>query len=124
TSQTTIGSQWFKTGAYLLFGEGYGLALGASTPNAAQQRLASETTTENKTFGGFAQEQLSYLDRIFWTIAGRIDQNSAFGRSAGTTIYPSSNLSYVISEERWFPHIPTLGRLRLRGSVGQAGLQP
>src|SRR5262249_8123061 len=39
TSQTTLGTQWFKNGQYQLFGEGYGLALGASTPTAAQQRL-------------------------------------------------------------------------------------
>lgn len=123
-SQTTLGFQWFKTGSYQLFGEGYGLALGASTPNAAQQRLASETTTENKTYGAFASEQLSYNDRLFLTVSAREDQNSAFGRSVGTTIYPSANVSYVISEEPWFPKLMLLDKLRLRSSVGQAGLQP
>jgi len=123
-SQTTLGFQWFKTGSYQLFGEGYGLALGASTPNAAQQRLASETTNENKTYGAFASEQLSYNDRLFLTVSAREDQNSAFGRNVGTTIYPSANASYVISEEPWFPRLPTLSKLRLRTSIGQAGLQP
>jgi TonB-linked SusC/RagA family outer membrane protein len=123
-SQTTLGFQWFKTGSYQLFGEGYGLALGASTPNAAQQRLASETTTENKTYGAFASEQLSYNDRLFLTVSAREDQNSAFGRNVGTTIYPSANVSYVISEEPWFPKMMLLDKLRLRSSVGQAGLQP
>jgi TonB-linked SusC/RagA family outer membrane protein len=123
-SQTTVGFQWFKTGSYQLFGEGYGLALGASTPNAAQQRLASETTNENKTYGAFASEQLSWNDRLFLTVSARDDQNSAFGRNVGTTIYPSANASYVISEEPWFPRMPVLDKLRLRTSVGQAGLQP
>src|SRR4051812_2787994 len=123
-SQTTLGFQWFKTGSYQLFGEGYGLALGASTPNAAQQRLASETTTENKTYGGFISEQLSYNDRLFLTVSAREDQNSAFGRQVGTTIYPSANVSYVISDESWFPKLMLLDKLRLRSSVGQAGLQP
>jgi TonB-linked SusC/RagA family outer membrane protein len=123
-SQTTLGFQWFKTGSYQLFGEGYGLALGASTPNAAQQRLASETTTENKTYGAFASEQLSYQDRLFLTVSAREDQNSAFGRNVGTTIYPSANVSYVVSEEPWFPRLPVLSKLRLRSSIGQAGLQP
>jgi outer membrane receptor protein involved in Fe transport len=123
-SQTTLGYQWFKTGSYQLFGEGYGLALGASTPNAAQQRLASETTTENKTYGAFVSEQLSYNDRLFLTVSAREDQNSAFGRQVGNTIYPSANVSYVISEEPWFPKLMLLDKLRLRSSVGQAGLQP
>ena len=123
-SQTTLGFQWFKTGSYQLFGEGYGLALGASTPNAAQQRLASETTTENKTYGAFVSEQLSYNDRLFLTMSARQDQNSAFGRNVANTIYPSANVSYVISEEPWFPKMPVLDKLRLRSSVGQAGLQP
>ena len=48
---TTVGGQWFKSGIYTLFGEGYGLGVGATTPTAAQQRLASTTTTENATYG-------------------------------------------------------------------------
>jgi TonB-linked SusC/RagA family outer membrane protein len=123
-TQSTVGLQWFKTGTYRLFGEGYGLALGSSTPNAAQQRLASEFTDENKTYGAFLSEQLSYLERLYLTLSARTDQNSAFGRSVGTTVYPSANLSYVISEEPWFPKLSVLDKLRLRTSVGQAGLQP
>ena len=46
-SVTTIGGQWFKSGIYTLFGEGYGLGVGATTPTAAAQRLASTATTEN-----------------------------------------------------------------------------
>ena len=123
-SQTTVGGQWFKAATYRTFAEGYGLALGASTPNAAQQRLASEFTDENKTYGGFLSEQLSYMDRLFVTLSARTDANSAFGRKVKTTVYPSANVSYVISEESWFPQVPSVNRLRLRGSVGQAGLQP
>jgi len=123
-TQTTLGLQWFKSGQYQLFGEGYGLALGASTPNAAQQRLASEATIENKTYGAFLSEQISYQDRLFVTVSGREDQNSAFGRNTGTTIYPSANVSYVVSEEPWFPRLRVLDKLRLRSSIGQAGLQP
>jgi TonB-linked SusC/RagA family outer membrane protein len=124
TSLTTIGGQYFKSGIYTLFGEGYGLGVGATTPTAAQQRLATTTTTENATAGGFAQEQLSYKDKLFGTIAARIDQNSAFGKRQKNTVYPSANLSYVMSDESWFPKSFFADRLRLRGSVGQAGLPP
>ena len=124
TSMTTVGGQYFKSGIYTLFGEGYGLGVGATTPTAAQQRLATTTTTENATAGGFVQEQLNYKDKFFGTVAARVDENSAFGQNQSNTIYPSANLSYVMSDESWFPKTWFADRLRLRGSVGQAGLPP
>ena len=123
-SVTTTGAQWFRSGQYQLFGEGYGLGVGATTLSAAQQRLATTNTVENSTFGYFVQEQLSWRDRLYGTISARTDLNSAFGRSVGNTVYPAANLSYVISEESWFPKYSWLDRLRLRTSYGQAGLQP
>jgi TonB-linked SusC/RagA family outer membrane protein len=124
SSVTTAGAQWFRSGQYQLFGEGYGLGVGAVTLTAAQQRLATTTTTENATYGYFLQEQLGWRDRLFATLSARTDLNSAFGRSVGNTVYPAANLSYIISDESWFPRYNWLDRLRLRTSVGQAGLQP
>lgn len=123
-STTTIGAEWDKTGDYLMLGEGYGLLVGATTPTAAQQRLATTTTTENANYGAFAQEQFDWNERAFLTAAARIDKNSAFGQSNGTTVYPSANASYVISEEPWFPKVKGLDQLKLRTSIGQAGLPP
>jgi len=53
-----------------------------------------------------------------------MDLNSAFGRKVGNTIYPSGSLSYLVSDEAWFPHLPGVNRLRLRTAVGTAGLAP
>jgi TonB-linked SusC/RagA family outer membrane protein len=123
-SVTTIGGQFFRTGRYELLGEGYGLGLGATTPTAAQQRLATTSTDENATYGYYLQQQLNYADKLYLTVSARTDLNSAFGLSAPTTYYPAANVSYVVSEERWFPKLASLDRLRLRASVGKAGLQP
>jgi TonB-linked SusC/RagA family outer membrane protein len=123
-SSTTVGGQWFKTNEDQLFGEGYGLGVGASTPTAAQQRLASTNVVQNATYGILAQEQIAWAEKLYATVAARYDQNSSFGRQASKTIYPSANVSYVITEERWFPRLPGLDQLRLRASVGQAGQQP
>ena len=124
TSITTVGGQWFKNGTYTLFGEGYGLGVGATTPTAAAQRLATTSTTENATYGAYAQEQLNWRERLYGTVAARVDKNSAFGRDNGTTVYPSANVSYLISDEKWFPTVPALSRLRLRSSLGKAGTPP
>lgn len=123
-SVTTTGAQWFRSGQYQLFGEGYGLGVGATTLSAAQQRLATTNTVENATFGYFLQQQMSWRDRLYATVSARTDLNSAFGRSVGNTVYPAANLSYIVSEEDWFPKYFWLDRLRLRTSYGQAGLQP
>ncbi len=121
---TTIGAQWFRTASDQLFGEGYGLGVGATTPTAASQRLASTTTTQNATYGYYIQQLFSFNDKLFVSGSARTDLNSAFGRSVGNTVYPSANTSYVISEESWFPRPRVLDQLRLRATMGQAGLQP
>jgi TonB-linked SusC/RagA family outer membrane protein len=123
-STSTVGGSWFKSDINQLFGEGYGLGVGSVTPTAAAQRLASTSTTQNATYGAYLQQQFAWAERLYWTAAARLDQNSAFGRNVSKTVYPSTNLSYVISDESWFPRLSFLDRLRLRGSWGQAGLQP
>jgi len=123
-SVSTLGGQWFRNGIYSLNGQGYGLGVGSTTPNAATTRVISTTTTENATYGGFLQERLTWRERLFATAAARMDLNSAFGRKVGNTIYPSGSVSYVVSDEPWFPHLPAVNRLRLRTAVGTAGLAP
>ncbi|MEP6692148.1 MAG: SusC/RagA family TonB-linked outer membrane protein, partial [Gemmatimonadaceae bacterium] len=124
SSKTTVGGQWFKDELYQEDGEGYGLPPGVSSPNSARQRLSWEFTTENAQYGAFVDEALSWHDRLFLTGGVRTDQNSAFGRSVGRTVYPRASASYVISEENWFPRVPKLNRARLRAAWGKAGVQP
>ena len=123
-SKTTVGAQWYKDELYRGLGEGYGLAPAVTTPNSASQRNSNEFTTENATYGAFVQEDVSWRDRVYASAGLRTDQNSAFGRTVGNTTYPRGSLSYVISDESWFPHVVTLDKLRLRGAVGQSGVQP
>jgi TonB-linked SusC/RagA family outer membrane protein len=123
-SRTTVGVQWFKDETYRGQGQGYGFGPGVSTPNSASQRQASEFTVENATYGGFIEEQLNHRERLFGTLGVRTDQNSAFGRKVGNTVYPRASLSYVISEEDWFPRVAKISNLRLRMAWGRAGVQP
>jgi len=123
-SRTTVGAGWFKDETYRGTGQGYGFGPGVSTPNSASQRQASEFTVENATYGAFVEEQLNHRDKLFATAGIRTDQNSAFGRKVGNTVYPRASLSYVISEEDWFPRIAKLSNMRLRTAWGRAGVQP
>jgi TonB-linked SusC/RagA family outer membrane protein len=124
TTRTTLGGQAFFDALYQTQGEGYGLPPGATTPNSARLRQSWEYTTEEKTYGAFLEEQVGWRDRLFVTVGGRTDQTSAFGRNAGNTFYPRAALSYVVSEEPWFPKTGKISHLRLRTAFGKAGVQP
>jgi len=123
-SRTSIGAQRFFDAQYQSQGRGYGLPPGATTPNSARQRESWEFTTEEATYGAFIEEALGWRDRLFFTAGVRTDQTSAFGRDAKRTIYPRAAISYVISDEDWFPKLGGVDRLRLRTAYGKAGVQP
>ena len=124
TSKTSIGAQWFKDTQYETVVQGYTLPPGAQTPNSASIRTSSEFTAENATYGAYIQQDFGWKDRLFVTGSVRTDQNSAFGRNAGKTVYPRTAVSYVISDEAWFPQLRGLSNVRLRAAWGQAGVQP
>ena len=104
-------------GAKLLGGTG-------SLQGAAARFVVGETNTDNRTFGGLISEQIAWRDRLFFTAAVRTDRNSAFGQDFGFVTYPAASLSYVISDEDFFPKMDFLSSLRLRTAYGESGKQP
>src|SRR5690606_19457521 len=54
----------------------------------------------------------------------RSDRNSAFGNQFKRVYYPKVAVSYVISDEDFFPKGSFLNSLRLRSALGAAGRQP
>ena len=73
--------------------------------------------------GFLLQEQLAWQDRIFFTAGMRVDGNSAFGSDFGLQFYPKTSLSWVISEESFFPELPGT-EIKLRGAFGESGKAP
>lgn len=124
-STTTVGAQYNEElvqgtrafGAKLLAGTG-------SLQGASARFAVGETNTDNRTIGALMQEQLAWRDRLFLTGAVRTDKNSAFGKDFGWTKYPAVSLSYVISEEPFFPKTDWMNLLRLRAAYGQSGQRP
>ena len=58
------------------------------------------------------------------TLAARSDQASAFGVNYDRAFYPSASVSWVASDESFFPQVPGLNYLRLRAAYGAAGVNP
>ncbi|HUF28773.1 MAG TPA: SusC/RagA family TonB-linked outer membrane protein [Gemmatimonadaceae bacterium] len=83
-----------------------------------------EQFTETRTIGAFIQQQFGINDRVFVAASLRGDDNSAFGADFGLVTYPSASVSWVVSEESFFPELPSLRSLRLRSAYGQSGLRP
>ncbi len=124
-STTTLGVQFTQEtiqgnragGAKLLAGTG-------SLQGTAARFSVGEANTDNKTLGALLQQQVGWRDRLFATAAVRTDNNSAFGENFGWIAYPAFSLSYVISEEPFFPETSALSSLRLRAAYGQSGQRP
>lgn len=124
-STTTAGVQFTQEvlqgnrafGAKLLAGTG-------SLQGTASRFAVGEANTDNKTLGALVQQQLGWRDRLFATAAVRTDNNSAFGENFGWITYPAFSVSYVITDEPFFPRTPILSSLRLRAAYGESGQRP
>jgi TonB-linked SusC/RagA family outer membrane protein len=124
-AKTTVGFQFFqnkfaRNGAF----GGYELPPGATTVTAGSVLQADEATTIAKTLGAFIEEQFTFKDRLYVTAALRGDDNSAFGKNFSAVYYPKFGVSWVLSEEPFFPAVSWLSDLRLRGALGSSGTQP
>ena len=104
---------------------GVGIVEGTRSCGATSSLFeVDEAFAETITLGGFFQQQLAISDRIFLAGSVRGDDNSAFGQNFGLIYYPSASVSWVISEEPFFPALGLLSNLRLRAAYGQSGLRP
>lgn len=86
--------------------------------------LQLDFLTESRVTNGgvFGQTVVGWRDRLFLTGGLRLDGNSAFGDDLGLQVYPRLGLSYVISDEPWWP--VSGSRLKLRTAYGHAGRAP
>ncbi|HEY7235214.1 MAG TPA: SusC/RagA family TonB-linked outer membrane protein [Gemmatimonadaceae bacterium] len=123
--QTSVGGDYTNIEVDSVRTNGTLLPPGGSTVGAAATRAASNgQPTAVKTLGIYAQEQAGFNDRLFLTAAVRTDQNSAFGTNFQHVVYPKASLSWIVSDEGFFPHYTWLDQLRLRTAYGASGVQP
>jgi outer membrane receptor protein involved in Fe transport len=104
--------------------QGATLPPGAQNPGQGTIPTAGASTTLQKTLGLFVEQAAALNDRLFVTAAVRTDQNSAFGTNFQRVYYPKGSISWVASEEEFFPKPSWLDQLRLRVALGSSGVQP
>jgi TonB-linked SusC/RagA family outer membrane protein len=125
SSVTTVGASYQEE---LLNGVScFGSGLIAGTDSCASTSVlfsVDERFLNVVTVGAFAQQEFSLADKLFLTGSVRMDDNSNFGGNSTVEYYPSVSVSYLLSEESFFPESDIISELRLRGSWGVAGLRP
>ncbi len=124
TSKTSVGAQYFRNIISGTDAWGIDIVNGAKSIGASAENFSDEFTTEDKTVGTFIEQQFGINDRLFLTGAVRADDNSAFGRDFDAVIYPKLSVSWLLSEEGFFPDIGFLDQFRIRSAWGKSGLQP
>lgn len=123
-SRTSAGVQYGKEVFFQNQAGGQRLTFGSQDVDGAAILTASQTTTTTVKLGWYVEQQFTFKDRLFVTGALRADDNSSFGADFNTIVFPKASISYVISDEPFFPKGGTISLLRLRGAYGQSGLQP
>ena len=123
-SKTTVGAQYVNYAFSSATASGVDLPPGTQTAGAAAVEGAGESTTISKTLGLFVEEAMAWRDRLFATVAVRTDQNSAFGTNFQRVVYPKASLSWVISDESFFPTPSWMTQFRFRTAYGASGTQP
>jgi TonB-linked SusC/RagA family outer membrane protein len=123
-AKTIAGVQYSKDNNTRNIAGSENLGPGSTTVTAGSILNAAEATTTTVTLGFYASQQFAFKDRLYLTAEVRSDRNSAFGNLYDRVYYPKFAVSYVLSDEAFFPKSSTLTSLRLRGAWGASGRQP
>ncbi len=126
--KTTVGSQYVNSTLDQNEADGTTLPPGALTAAQGSTPGADQQTSLQKTLGVFVQEDAALRDRLFLSYGMRSDQNSAFGTKFQRVYYPKGSISWLLSEEQFFPHdamlLDRISSFRLRAAYGASGVQP
>lgn len=124
-SKTSAGVQYFRNYFSRTGASGEVLPPGGRTLSlTASARIPTQAQDETITLGSYLEQALSFNERLFLTAAVRADDNSAFGAQFNIVTYPKFSVSWLASEESFFPRVSWLQSLRLRSTYGASGQQP
>lgn len=103
------------------FGQGFA-GPGEQLVSSGAQTQATEARTHTVSGGFFLQETAGWKNRLFLTAGARWDGFSTFGKNFGMAFYPKMSLSYLISEQSWWPK--WWETMKLRAALGESGKAP
>jgi TonB-dependent starch-binding outer membrane protein SusC len=95
---------------------------GQPTVSSAGTTLGFEARQRVINAGFFGQVLLDLKNRYFLTVGERIDGNSAFGKNFGLQQYPKASISWVASDEGFWPKWNP--EMKIRAAWGESGRAP
>jgi TonB-linked SusC/RagA family outer membrane protein len=125
SSTTQLGySEQYERTNYLL-AQSRGMAVGVQTVNGGSTLLPSnDSRSEQSIRGYFIQQNFKWDNKLFLTLAGRIDGSSVFDKKNRNQFYPKISGSYVISEESFFKDLnieKIVSSFKVRAAYGESG---
>lgn len=123
-AKSSIGMQYIRAAINSTTGTGIGLPPGGVTVSAAATRSSTQTQSEKRTLGYYAEEVVSINEKLFLTAGVRRDAANAFGKNFNAVYYPKFGASWVVSDQAFFHKPDFINSLRLRGTYGASGQIP
>lgn len=123
TSTTTVGGQYLYTKSESTLAQGRDLQDFVMTIDGAKNFFSNptESRSEFSLWGYYLQENLSFDNKIYLTLAGRFDGASSFGSDQRNQFYPKVSTSIILSDFDFWNKDSFWNTLKLRGSFGEAG---
>ncbi|MDD4776977.1 MAG: TonB-dependent receptor [Fermentimonas sp.] len=123
-----LGASWSRyTGEYLgtwndhFFDDFYGwhnIGIGSATRPAP-----SSNDNQSSLNSYFARINYDFQGKYLFTVTGRVDGSSKFGKNNKYGFFPSASAAWRISEEDFLNDIEGLSNAKIRASIGQTGNQ-
>lgn len=122
----SIGAQGFRDDVSTITSTGTTFALpGAPDFDEAAEIDSEESNTELFSGGVYIDERLDLWNRLTLNVGVRFDASTAFGDEVSFETYPKGGVSYLISDEDFFPDFGGfVNQLKVRGAYGATGKPP
>ncbi|HEX7120592.1 MAG TPA: SusC/RagA family TonB-linked outer membrane protein [Longimicrobiales bacterium] len=124
--RVSAGANYYGSSIRDFTGKASGLREGSESLNGAEELLnLSQQEFGQSTFGWYVEPSINH--RRFWLSTGlRLDGGTAHGARLNLQPFPKVSVSYLVSDESFFPDAlrSVFNTLRLRAAYGDAGRQP
>lgn len=122
--QLSLGANYASRSVSDVAMEGLDLPAGSSSiGHAAELKRWSERVDDMTSFGLYVEPAINHK-RVWISTGLRMDGGSTYGSNVTMPIFPKVSVSYLLSDEPFFPFKDHIGSLRLRAAYGHAGVQP
>jgi TonB-linked SusC/RagA family outer membrane protein len=121
--RTAIGANYTRTRTNDILAAGLRLIPGATGIEGAQQIVTTPQRSGVTSFGWYVEPTIEHK-RFYLSGGLRLDGADTYGSDQELAAFPKVSLSYLVSDEPFFPLKNVFNTLRLRAAYGQAGVQP